>query len=382
MYMKYAKHLALVMVLMMVLQLCACSSTPTADSSQAPTINKSSGKASANDSEATVDTPVSVESFEGPTEPAKAPTGIKVALIPGMASMSGAMVPCEAVMEIGERYNWEMQVFDGGGTPDIQNQCIMNAITWDADIIYTTSILASTVQQGIKAANDAGIPITSGSNGTDDPNPRIEDLEYDFAFDVGPDYESMGRAMAEWMDANKSASGEVAVFSSPGAYSLIYFEKGLLAGLDTSDLHYDGVHGFTLEQTGDQLNRMVISYLTNNPDTEYVSMPFDPAAVGVVEALEVAGFEDVKVLGVLGNTEMCALISQGGLATATAAYDNVYLGYASADQMIRILNKQDLATPRGENLPYTIIDASSVPQPGKPWAPAFDYKSAFYALWD
>lgn len=181
----------------------------------------------------------------------------------------------------------------GGGMPDVQNQCIMNAITWGADIIYTTSFLASTVQQGIKAAQNAGIPIVSGSNGTDWPNPKI-DVAYDFLFDVGPDYVLMGRAMAEWMSANSDGSGEVAVFGSPGAYSLIYFEEGLLAGLDAaSNLTYNGVTEFTLDQTSDPVNRMVIDHLTNNPNTEYVFMPFDPAAVSTVEALEVAGFEDV-----------------------------------------------------------------------------------------
>ena len=32
--------------------------------------------------------------------------------------------------------------------------------------------------------------------------------------------------------------------------------------------------------------------------------------------MEAAGFTDVKVLGVLGNTEMCSLISQGTIAAA------------------------------------------------------------------
>lgn len=326
------------------------------------------------------------EPFEGPAEKAKAPRGIKVALVPAQASLSGCIVPCEAIEEIGERYEWDVQTFDGKGTPDEQNTSIMNAVAWEADIIITVSLDARSVQQGIQAANDAGIPIVSGSNGTDDPNPRL-DLEeeglLDFAFDVGPDYYALGEAMAEWMDENIDGSGEVVVYSCPGSYSVEYFEDGLLGKIDDTSLSLDEeLQYFTFEQMGDELNRMVIGYVTAHPETEFVFLPFDPAAVSVAEALESVGIHDVKVCGVLGNEEMITLIRQGTVAACTAAYDNVYLGYATADQAIRLLNGQELASPHGENLPYTIVDSSNLPEEGKAWAPNMDYKEAYYGLWD
>ena len=68
-------------------------------------------------------------------------------------------------------------------------------------------------EQGIQAANTAGIPIVSGSNGTDDPNPRLN-LEkeglVDFLYDVGPDYRALGTAMAEWMESDRDLSGHAA----------------------------------------------------------------------------------------------------------------------------------------------------------------------------
>lgn len=328
----------------------------------------------------------SEETFEGPTEKATAPREIKVALVPAQASLSGCIVPCEAIEEIGERYDWVVQTFDGQGTPDAQNAAISNAIAWEADIIITISLDARSVQQGISAAEEAGIPIVSGSNGTDDPNPTL-DLEseglLDFAFDVGPDYAALGEAMAEWMENNQEGSGKVVIYSCPGSYSVEYFEDGLLAGLEDTNLEVDEtLQSFTFEQMGDELNRMVIGYLTANPETEFVFLPFDPAAVSVTEALETAGFTDVKVCGVLGNEEMISLIREGTVAACTAAYDNTYLGYAVVDQAIRLLNGQELATPHGENLPYEIVDSTNLPDEGEEWTPNMDYKSAFYELWD
>ena len=324
--------------------------------------------------------------FEGPDEKAKAPRGAKVALVPAQASLSGCIVPCEAIQEVGERYDWDIQMFDGKGTPDEENTAIMNAIAWKADIIITISLDARSVQQGIQAANTAGIPIVSGSNGTDDPNPRLN-LEkeglVDFLYDVGPDYRALGTAMAEWMESHRELSGHVVIYSCPGSYSVEYFEDGLLAGLEQTELSVDGqLQKFTFEQMGDELNRMVIGYVTANPETEFIFLPFEPAAVSVAEALETAGIQDVKVCGVLGNQEMISLIRQGTVAACTAAYDNVYLGYATADQAIRVLNGQELAAPRGENLPYQIIDIQSLPKEGEAWAPNMNYKERYYELWD
>ena len=323
--------------------------------------------------------------FQGPDEKAIAPRGARIALVPAQASLSGCIIPCEAIEKIGERYDWNVQIFDGKGTPDEENTAIMNAIAWDADIIIAISLDARSVQQGIQAANIAEIPIVSGSNGTDNPNPRLnleEEGMVDFLYDVGPDYRGLGEAMSEWMKEN-SEGGKVVIYSCPGSCSVDYFEEGLLTGLDKTGMDYDKkLQKFTFEQMGDELNRMVMGYITANPDTEYIFLPFDPAAVSVVEALESAGITDVKVCGVLGNREMISLIRQGTVAACTAAYDNVYLGFATADQAIRVLNGQELFDPRGENLPYAIVDSTNLPKEGEEWSPNMEYESKFYQLWD
>jgi len=376
------KVICLLVALTLLFSLTACGSTPAGNTND-PSSTQSSAKTPQNSESspaATEGTNVS-SGFEGPTEPAKAPEKLKIAFVSASASLSGCIVPIEAMEEICQRYGWEYQIFDGKGTPDVQNKSIMNAVSWGADAIVCVSILASAVQSGIQAANEANIPIVSASNGTDDPNPRL-DLEYDFLYDIGPDYRGLGYAMAEWIRDNTTGSGKVVVYSCPGSYSVDYFEEGLLKGLKEMNITYSDGNKFTFEQLGDELNRMIIGYLTNNPDTEFVFLPFDPAAVSVVDGLESAGFTDVKVLGVLGNTEMCSLISQDSIAAATAAYDNVYMGYACMDQLIRLINGQDLVKPRNENLPYAIVDETNVPEEGQAWVPDYDYKESYFKLWD
>lgn len=370
------KLFALLLALMMVFAFAAC--TPGDDAGDPSSVSQAEPATSTADSG---NAGGSVAGFEGPTEATVAPESLKIAFVSAQASLSGCIVPIEAMTSICDDFGWEYQIFDGEGVTNVQNTCILNAITWGADAIVCVSVLASGVQSGLQAAHEAEIPIVSCSNGTDDPNPRI-DVEYDFAYDVSPYYEVQGRAMADWIQSNTEGSGKVVVYSCPGSYSVDYFEQGLLAGMDELGIEYSDGNVFTFEQLGDELNRTIIGYLTNNPDTEFVFLPFDPAAVSVVDGLETAGFTDVKVLGVLGNTEMCALISQDSIAKATAAYDNVYMGYATMDQLLRLLNGQELFTPHGENLPYQIVDITNVPPEGEAWTPDFNYHDAFYALWE
>lgn len=382
----------ILLALIMVLTLTACQSAapsqsnnasspsttvaPTAAATVAPTVS------AANTASATSQAPA--QGFQGPTEKAKAPTGIKVAIVSSDASLSGCIVPANAIEEVGKRYKWQTQIFDGKGTPAQENAAILNAISWGPKVIATVSLDQRSVQQGLTAAKKAGIIIVSGSNGTDDPNPKekLDPGQLDFPYDVGPNYVGLGNAMAEWMQKDSGGSGGVVVFSCPGVASVDLFQQGLLAGLAKTTLKVDpNLQTFTFDQLGDTLNGMVTSYVTAHPDVKYVFIPFDPAALGPVAALDTAG-SDVKVCSVLGTTEMVELIRQGTTAACTAAYDSTYLGYAEADQFIRLLDGQQLFTPHGENLPYAMVDKNSLPAKGSAWVPSYDYKSAFYALWD
>ncbi len=325
------------------------------------------------------------EGFPGPTVKAKAPRGIKVAIVPAMASLSGCIVPGDAMVEIGERYDWDVQIFDGRGTPEGGNKAILNAIAWNADVIMTISLDPRSFQEGLNAAKTAGIPIVSGSSGTDDPNPILDvgAGNLNFLYDVGPYYYGLGQTMAAWMDEDSNGKANVVIFSCPGLPSVDLFEEGLIDELTARNITFDPKpQVFSFDQLGDTLNRMVTGYVMSHPQVDYVFIPFDPAALGPIAALEAADLTEVKVVSVLGTTEMMSLIKRSPIAAGTAAYDSTYLGYAEVDQAIRVLNGQPLITPHNENLPMAIVDKSLLPPEGEAWTPAYDYKSAFYALWD
>lgn len=320
--------------------------------------------------------------FGGSSEAAKAPTGIKVALIPSDQALSGPMTPLAAIEEVGTNFDWDCQWFNGKGDPTEQNKAIMDAVSWEADVIVCASVDAASVQQGLTTAKEAEIPVVSTSNGTDDPNEGTNTVsgdQLDFEFDVGVDYYALGVAIADWMVADAGNEGSIAVFGAKEYPSCMATEYGLLDELALSDMEVSDVMYFTGGQVGDTLNRQVIGYLQSNPDTKYVFLPYDPAAIQVCQALSTAGYDDVKVCSILGTEAYQELIREGSCAAASAAYDMVYMGWGCADQFIRLLNGQELFSPHGENTPYCVIDSTNLSDGD--WISSYDYKTDFLALW-
>ncbi|HWQ74379.1 MAG TPA: sugar ABC transporter substrate-binding protein [Syntrophomonas sp.] len=380
--MKTRKLIALLMAVMMVFAFAACSSggedtKDTSDSNQTPKDAKDYAALAATAVQAFPD------KFGGPTEAAKAPTGIKVALIPSDAALSGPAVPAAALEEAGSHFGWQVQWYNGNGNPADQNKGIMDAVSWGADVICCFSVDARSVQQGLKTAKDAGIPVVSASNGTDEPNTPepLEKGQIDFAFDVGVNYYDLGVIIADWIINDAGNTGSIGVFGAKEYPSCMMTEKGLLDELNTSNMDISKVMYFTGGQVGDTLNRQVIGYLQSNPDTKYIFIPYDPAAIGVCEALTTAGMTDVKVCSILGTEQMQDLIANGDVAAASAAYDMAYMGWGAADQIIRLLNGEDLWSPHGENTPMCVLDDTNITPGGGDWAAPYNYKENFLALW-
>lgn len=385
------KLIAILLAMILVITCCACASqnTETEDQSnqeQTSTTEttQETEETETSEGEDTSDTEAAaygqIENLV-PTTVVKVPESLRVAVVMGNASMSGGSVPCAAIEKICADYGWEIQTWDGEGDPSKENDAIISALSWGADCIITACIQANNVQSSLQAASEAGIPVGSLSCGNDSPNPVLPVGGFNFAYDVGPDYDGLGYAFGDWIQAHTEGSGKIACWDFAGEYSIDYLREGLYRSMSDKGIAYDERGCFTFDQLGDVLNRQVASYLTNNPDTEFLFFPFDPAAQPVSEFLDLNGYTDVKVLGVLGNAEMVALINQGSVATATAAYDNTYMGYAAMDQMLRVLAGQDLIEPHGENVPYLILDETNAVESDVGWTAPFDYAASYYAIW-
>jgi ABC-type sugar transport system substrate-binding protein len=332
--------------------------------------------------EATEATP---SKFEGPTEPAKAPSGINLTVVTCNSALSGCTSPAEGLEKVGKVLGWNVTVLDGAGDPSKMNADILSGISSGADVIATTAIDPNLIQQGLKAAKKAGIPVVAGSNGIDSPNPvkKPEGSKLGYAFDVAPNYAALGEKVAKWVDGESNGEANLALFSDKEFPSVLAVEVGLLKGLEACEgCTVSEPQYFTGTQVGAPLEQQTAGYLRSNPETDYLFSPYDPAAAIQVPAIEKAGLSnDVQVIGVLGSQQNLEFIRQEQVQAADAAYDNNYMAWAIADQTIRLLDGQKLAEPHGENLPYVVLDKENLPEEGQNWEAEFPYEKEFEALW-
>jgi ABC-type sugar transport system substrate-binding protein len=362
--------------------LAACSSVNGGSTSTSGDKTASSGAYSAQYKSATEASPAK---FEGPSAAVQAKPNAKIAVITCYSILSGCVSPAKGIEEAAKDIGWQVRTFDGGGTADKQIAQMLNALSWGADIIVNVAIDPNSVQDGLRAAKKAGVPVGAGSNGLESPNPEVKPAagKLGYAFDVGPDYAALGGKTADWITADSGGKAHVAVYSDKTFPSVMALQKGLLSGLDKcSGCSVSAPQYFTGAQVSQVLPQSVVSYVRSHPETNYVFMPYDPAAAAVVPALQQAGYGDkVKVVGVLGSQENLNFIRDGRVQAADAAYDNRYMGYAVVDQSARLLAGQPLAQPEGENLPYVVLDKSNAPASGSDWQASFDYVSAYADLW-
>jgi ribose transport system substrate-binding protein len=323
--------------------------------------------------------------YAGPTEPSKAPAGLKVTAITCLSILHGCVSPANALQHVGKKLGWKVTVTDGGGNPGRQNAAILDAVSSGADAIALIAIDPAAVQLGLKAAKDAGILVVSGSSGIDTPNPVISPGEgkLGVAFDVGPNYAQLGKSTADWIIKDSQGKANLALFSDKEFPSVIAFQIGFVAEMKTcTGCIVSSPIYFTGNQIGTTLPQQTVGYLRAHPDTTYVFSPFDPAAGVQVPAIMQAGLGDqVKLVSVLGDQQNLDFIRRGVVQVADGAYENEYMGWAIADQIIRIKNKQPMFDPHGENEPFTVLDKNNLPKPGADWLADFDYKSKYLSLW-
>ncbi|HTI01751.1 MAG TPA: sugar ABC transporter substrate-binding protein [Acidisoma sp.] len=323
--------------------------------------------------------------YAGPTTAAIAPKHLKVGVITCLSVLHGCVSPALGVLHAGDKLGWTVKIYDGGGTPNKQNAAILDAISSGANVIVTIAIDPNLIQLALAEAKKAGIPVVAGSNGIDTPNPVALTAPngLGFAFDVGPDYGTLGRHIAQWMIADSHGTANIALFSDKEFPSIRAQQIGVLQGLaECPKCVVSKPIYFTATQIATELGQMTVGYLRNHPDVNYVFGAFDPPVAAQVTALMQAGMMgQVKVIGGLGNQQNLAFIRSGRLQVADAAYDNEYMGWAIVDQTIRLLNKQPLFEPHNENLPFVVLDKTNLPPPGADWQANTGYQAKFLALW-
>jgi len=321
--------------------------------------------------------------YAGPTTPAKAPKGIKLGIVSCAASLKGCQAQADSAAEAAKAVGWEVTMYDGKANPKLQAAAVLDALSAGANVIIASSLDYRSLQLPLKEAKKAGVPVVSIGVGGDLPNPvpKLEpgQLSWEFAVDV--DNRALGRSIADWIVKDSGGKANIIVYDDVEFESVATMHKGVMDGLKACSGCVAEESAFTASQISTNLGQQVTGYLRNHPEKNYIYAPYDPSAFAMVAAIREAGLGDrVRVVSILGDEENLDLIRKGDIQVATGAYDTKYTGYALVDQIIRHLNKQPLFEPHNENVPYTVLDKTNLPDKGGNYATKNGFQAYFQSV--
>ena len=144
--------------------------------------------------------------WDGPTSGPKAATGKKIAIVNANAESGAEKKWGDYTEEAAKRIGWETVTLDGKGTVQGQLDAINQAIAMKVDGIYTSADAAS-LQSGMDAAKEAGIPVV-GVHAAGNPGPD-EEIGLFYNCSSGP--EDIGTAMAEYALADSNGTARVII---------------------------------------------------------------------------------------------------------------------------------------------------------------------------
>jgi ribose transport system substrate-binding protein len=322
--------------------------------------------------------------WQGPTEPVKAPSSFKLALITCDNASEGCLAPAKGAQQAAEALGWTATIYDGQSDPTVQAKRVQQAIASGADGIITESVDGRSITSGLKDAKAAGIPVVSTSN-------AAAPGEQGYEVDVSPDFDRFGRDIANWMMVDSSGKANVLPYVDREYQSTVSTLNGLVDQLKAcSTCTVESPVNFVAKDVASNLGPQTVSDLRAHPKVDYVHFAFDPAATVQVPAIMQAGLGDkIKASSIIGGEQNLQFIADGQVQAADAVWDNTYQGWASVDQLIRLATNQPPAVSEGvpdrfkfnENLPSILITKDNLPADGKTYTAPFDYQSEYKKLW-
>jgi ribose transport system substrate-binding protein len=312
--------------------------------------------------------------WNGPTEPAKAKSGINLVILDCALSLQGCAVAGENAQQAAKALGWKsklIEVADGSTYgPKFQT-----ALTQNPDAILTIGFPAESLPKaGLAKAKDKGIPIvdlngfcTVGAQGCDaSQNYNLDDL---------------GRLQAVSLIVGTDAKLKLLTYSTNELSSGFKNNAATVAYLKTHCSTCEVVQesNFLLADLAGKFPQTVVADARKHPDANAVLLPFDPVAGLVVPAIVNAGLKDkLKVLSNIGLKQNLQWVAKNNVEFNDVANALDWGTWAAMDDVVRLLNKQQLVD---ENVPLKIMTPENAPKSGIWDSDGVDFRSEYKKLW-
>ena len=357
---------------------CGSSNSTSSSSSSASASNAaSSGNSAVQQASAAVATAMqNPTGWHGPTTPARAPKGKKIVVLSCDQATSGCSTVAEEAVNAAKKLGWSTTLLDGKDSPDTYNADIKQAITLKADGLDLVGVSESLVGDSIKQAKAAGIKVVS--SGVDNqPGTAANVVDAD----VREPNDIPGQWIADWMIKQTNGKAKVLALNLP-EFSVIgsdlkYFEAQLKSCSGCSVVKEMDVN---LASAATSLAQQVEGLLQANPDVNYVYMPVSdllPYVQQAIQAVNKTG--QISVADTSCQLPGPVSMRKHGVETACVAVPYHWLGWASIDLMVRLMDGQH-PTWTSET-PMKLLTASNVFPTGEFWDGGYPFQQKYEQLW-
>ena len=316
----------------------------------------------------------------GPSSTPTPPSGVSIVTIP-----CAPVPPCSTVSDfvdmVAAELGWEHEMIAGLGTPESYVEAFDNAIAKGPDVILGAAAPGALVGDRLDLAADAGIITISLA---DLPEPDPDALA---AYDAYVSLRSplLGALQAFAVIADSGGTANVSMIRDatfPTLAATADEVEQIMSQCANCSLH---IQDWLITDAFDPaaVDGIISGILAQNPDVEYLIMPYSLGDTAVIESLRTAGRSDVKVLHKDPNDEGLTNVINGG-AWLTAASSLEWLAWAGIDQAIRGLVGAPYLGALDLGIGVLLFDADNAPSDldqDQRFADAVDFRSEYRALW-
>lgn len=310
--------------------------------------------------------------WTGPTTAPKPQTGKTIGVMPCGKAVEGCAREARGAVEAAKVLGWKTIELDPQFDPQKTSAAMNTFITRKVDGIFIASINPAAIAEQIGRAKKQGIFTVAGFSA--DPVP------FGGFAEAGIDDEAAGRAAAAYVVAN--GGGDVAIFNQNDSPPVAERAEGFKAALDewgTAKIVSD--QALTGAQLGPPQVPLMQALLKQRPkgQLDWVFSGFDFMLTPLVQTAVREGRDDVKGISYDGNQQNLDFIREGNGQVAVIGYPLEWSGWAGIDQLNRAMNGEPAA--KDEGLAFRVLDKTSIPPAGKPYAGDLDFRSQYRKIW-
>ena len=312
--------------------------------------------------------------WQGPTSSPPAVKGKFIVSIP--CSMAAGCSRWDAgVHAAAAVLGWKVQTIDPAFDISKMNQAIMQAIDLHADAIVTTTVDPAWVASSVAAARRKGIVVLSSAVGHEDAPITADGFQHE----VSLHEVTQGEWVAAQACADMGAKGHLLMVTDP-SYDILTKRVNATKAYLSKNCPKMSV---TLEQVsasdmGTVMQNKVSAFMQRNPDLTGVITPVDIFTTDIVAALQQLGKNDIKVYSIDGDPSSVHNIADGGPVRATVGSALEWEGWATIDNVNRLLQGQP--ANKEDGVPGRLVTKQNIPDDFT-YRGDLDYAAMYTKLW-